>query len=188
MSRIRSKSLAIRKRRISTNRAILFRLSGRIPFFPRFSHHPAQPSSFEETLYTTTVRSDCRAKLASALIASKQAAFQPFPDKSGHGSDLRRFCRGAASQEQDTGRSKQSARDLANHPEAPGYRGGPDIPKASKIVRSCLNPNRSLDTPSPFLIGEMRLSGILPASVRILFLATPRRSPLRLRLGEKHAA
>ena len=26
------------------------------------------------------------------------------------------------------------------------------------------------------------------ASVRILFLATPRRSPLRLRLGEKHAA
>ena len=26
------------------------------------------------------------------------------------------------------------------------------------------NPNRSLDTPSPFLIGEMRLSGILPAS------------------------
>ena len=138
MSRIRSKSLAIRKRRISTNRAILFRLSGRIPFFPRFSHHPAQPSSFEETLYTTTVRSDCRAKLASALIASKQAAFQPFPDKSGHGSDLRRFCRGAASQEQDTGRSKQSARDLANHPETPGYRGGPDIPKASKIVRSCL--------------------------------------------------
>ena len=51
-----------------------------------------------------------------------------------------------------------------------------------------LIPNRSLDTPSPFLIGEMRLSGILPASVRILFLATPRRSPLRLRLGEKHAA
>ena len=33
--------------------------------------------------------------------------------------------------------------------------------------------NRSLDTPCPFLIGEMRLSGILPASVRILFLATP---------------
>ena len=47
---------------------------------------------------------------------------------------------------------------------------------------------RSLDTPCPFLIGEMRLSGILPASVRILFLATPRGSPLRLRLGEKHAA
>ena len=49
-------------------------------------------------------------------------------------------------------------------------------------------PNRSLDTPSPFLIRKMRHSGILPASVRILFLATPRRSPLRLRLGEKHAA
>ena len=51
-----------------------------------------------------------------------------------------------------------------------------------------MNPNRSLDTPSPFLIGKVRLSGILPASVRILILATPRRSPLRLRLGEKHAA
>ena len=37
------------------------------------------------------------------------------------------------------------------------------------------NPNRSLDTPSPFLIGKVRLSGILPASVRILIL-------------EKHAA
>ena len=34
-----------------------------------------------------------------------------------------------------------------------------------------MDPNRSLDTPCPFLIGEMRLSGILPASVRILFLA-----------------
>ena len=33
-----------------------------------------------------------------------------------------------------------------------------------------INPNRSLDTPSPFLIGKTRLSGILPASVRILFL------------------
>ena len=55
-------------------------------------------------------------------------------------------------------------------------------------VYAILNPNRSLDTPSPFLIGKTRLSGILPASVRILFLATPRRSPLRLRLGEKHAA
>ena len=33
-------------------------------------------------------------------------------------------------------------------------------------------PNRSLDTPCPFLIGEMRLSGILPASVRILFLGS----------------
>ena len=51
-----------------------------------------------------------------------------------------------------------------------------------------MNPNRSLDTPSPFLIGTVRLSGILPASVRILILATPRRSPLRLLLGEKHAA
>ena len=40
----------------------------------------------------------------------------------------------------------------------------------------------------PFLIGKMRLLGILPASVRILFPATPRRSPLRLRLGRKHAA
>ena len=28
-----------------------------------------------------------------------------------------------------------------------------------------LNPNRSLDSPSPFLIGKVRLSGILPASV-----------------------
>ena len=43
-------------------------------------------------------------------------------------------------------------------------------------VENRLNPNRSLDTPCPFLIGKMRLSGILPASVRILFLATPRRS------------
>ena len=50
------------------------------------------------------------------------------------------------------------------------------------------NPNRSLDTPCPFLIGKMRLPGILPASARILFPATPRRSPLRLRLGGKHAA
>ena len=56
------------------------------------------------------------------------------------------------------------------------------------FFRSCLNPNRSLDTPSPFLIGKMRLPGILPASARIQFLATPRRSPLRLRLDEKHAA
>ena len=37
-----------------------------------------------------------------------------------------------------------------------------------------------------FSIGGMRLSGILPASARILLPATPRRSPLRLRLGEKH--
>ena len=61
--------------------------------------------------------------------------------------------------------------------------------KAWKICNP-FNPNRSLDeldTPCPFLIGEMRLSGILPASVRILLLATPRRSPLRLRLGQKHA-
>ena len=49
-------------------------------------------------------------------------------------------------------------------------------------------PNRSLDTPGLFSVRKMRLSGILPASVRILLLATPRRSPLRLRLGEKHAA
>ena len=55
-------------------------------------------------------------------------------------------------------------------------------------INGQINPNRSLDTPSPFLIGKVRLSGILPASVRILILATPRRSPLRLRLGEKHAA
>ena len=34
------------------------------------------------------------------------------------------------------------------------------------------NPNRSLDTPSPFLIGKVRLSGILPASVRILILTS----------------
>ena len=39
-----------------------------------------------------------------------------------------------------------------------------------------------------FPMAEVVLSGILPASVRILFLATPRRSPLRLRLSEKHAA
>ena len=31
-----------------------------------------------------------------------------------------------------------------------------------------LNPNRSSDTPCPFLIGKMRLPGILPAFVRIL--------------------
>ena len=61
-------------------------------------------------------------------------------------------------------------------------------PVIQKTRLYSFNPNRSLDTPCPFLIGEMRLSGILPASVRILFLATPRRSPLRLRLGEKHAA
>ena len=36
------------------------------------------------------------------------------------------------------------------------------------------NPNRSSDTPGPFPMGRMRLSGILPASVRILLLATPR--------------
>ena len=54
-----------------------------------------------------------------------------------------------------------------------------------KLYKIYFNPNRSLDTPCLFLIGKMRLSGILPASVRILFLATPRRSPLRLRLGPK---
>ena len=42
-----------------------------------------------------------------------------------------------------------------------------------KLRRYGINPNRSLDTPSPFLIGNMRLSGILPSSVRILFPATP---------------
>ena len=57
-----------------------------------------------------------------------------------------------------------------------------------KVYNPNFNPNRSLDAPSPFLIGKTRLSGILPASVRIMLLATPRRSPLRLRLGEKHAA
>ena len=36
--------------------------------------------------------------------------------------------------------------------------------------------------------GNEAFGHILPASVRILFLATPRRSPLRLRLSEKHAA
>ena len=45
--------------------------------------------------------------------------------------------------------------------------------QSSSIIQSKgFIPNRSLDTPSPFLIGKMRLSGILPASVRILFLAT----------------
>ena len=39
-----------------------------------------------------------------------------------------------------------------------------------------------------FPMAEVVLSGILSASVRILLLATPQRSPLRLRLGEKHAA
>ena len=67
--------------------------------------------------------------------------------------------------------------------EAPG-----ECCMVAELQEDSLNPNRSLDTPSPFLIGKMRHSGILPASVRILFLATPRRSPLRLRLGEKHAA
>ena len=56
------------------------------------------------------------------------------------------------------------------------------------VAQEGFNPNRSLDTPGLFSVRKMRLSGILPASVRILFLATPRRSPLRLRLGEKHAA
>ena len=51
-----------------------------------------------------------------------------------------------------------------------------------------LNPNRSLGTPDPFPMGRMRHSGILPASVRILFPAMPRGSPLRLRSGQKHAA
>ena len=35
---------------------------------------------------------------------------------------------------------------------------------------AALNPNRSLDTPGLFSVRKMRLSGILPASVRILFL------------------
>ena len=45
-----------------------------------------------------------------------------------------------------------------------------------------------------FPMAEVVLSGILSASVRILLLAsilllaTPRCGPLRLRLGEKHAA
>ena len=43
-----------------------------------------------------------------------------------------------------------------------------------------MNPNRSLDTPSPFLIGKVRLSGILPASVRILILASWRRVEILL--------
>ena len=41
-----------------------------------------------------------------------------------------------------------------------------------------INPNRSLDTPSPFLIGKTRLSGRLPASVRILFLHKRAISPM----------
>ena len=36
---------------------------------------------------------------------------------------------------------------------------------------SGMNPNRSLDTPGLFSVRKMRLSGILPASVRILLLA-----------------
>ena len=39
-----------------------------------------------------------------------------------------------------------------------------------------------------FPMAEMVLLGILPASARILLLATPRRGPLRLRLSQKHAA
>ena len=39
-----------------------------------------------------------------------------------------------------------------------------------------------------FPMAEMVLWGILPASARILLLATPRRGPLRLRLSQKHAA
>ena len=63
-----------------------------------------------------------------------------------------------------------------------------------RINRTCLyNPKSPVlraqqAMPELFSIGEMRLSGILPASVRILLLNTPRHSPLRLRPGGKHAA
>ena len=61
-----------------------------------------------------------------------------------------------------------------------------DLPKAMEMLHEHfgierlavvggghINPNRSLDTPGLFSVRKMRLSGILPASVRILFLATP---------------
>ena len=51
-----------------------------------------------------------------------------------------------------------------------------------------LKPKSVIRFAGAFSVVEMVLSGRLPASVRILFLATPRRSPLRLWLGEKHAA
>ena len=55
---------------------------------------------------------------------------------------------------------------------------GRALPLAQSVIRLA----------GAFPMVEMVLSGILSASVRILLLATPRRSPLRLWLGEKHAA
>ena len=55
------------------------------------------------------------------------------------------------------------------------------------LVSAWLEPKSVIRLAGAFPMAEMVLSGILPASVRILLLATPRRSPLRLRLGEKHA-
>ena len=44
-----------------------------------------------------------------------------------------------------------------------------ELADKSGVSISTINPNRSLDTPGLFSVRKMRLSGILPASVRILF-------------------
>ncbi len=62
------------------------------------------------------------------------------------------------------------------------------IESAANSLIQANNPKSVIRHAESVLIGKMRLSGILPVSVRILFLATPRRSPLRLRPGQKHAA
>ena len=56
------------------------------------------------------------------------------------------------------------------------------------VCWTCLEPKSLIRLAGAFPVADMVLSGILSASVRILLLVTPRRSPLRLRLGEKRAA
>ena len=51
-----------------------------------------------------------------------------------------------------------------------------------------LKPKSVIRLAGTFPVAEMVLLGILSASVLILLLATPQRNPLRLRLGQKHAA
>ena len=62
------------------------------------------------------------------------------------------------------------------------------LPVAGQMKGMVLCPKSVIRLAGAFPMGEMVLSGILSVSVRILFLATPRRSPLRLRPGGKHAA
>ena len=69
---------------------------------------------------------------------------------------------------------------------ASGFRGIPP-PVAGQMKGIVLCHKSVIRLAGAFLMGEMVLSGILSVSVRILLLATPRRCPLRLRLGGKHA-